>query len=156
RWIAFGMIMAVTNVVTVSLGLALLVRSSAILPLLFFLAAVPAVTIAYRRHRRFSLLSRLAHDPNGALAPTIHESVQGIRVLKAFGRGPSALEGFTEQAEELRRTEVRKATAIARFDMFMFMLPELALGIALLVGLHLTADGSISTGQLASYFATAT
>ncbi|MGO1424343.1 MAG: ABC transporter ATP-binding protein, partial [Brachybacterium sp.] len=60
------------------------------------------------------------------------------------------------QAEELRRTEVRKATAIARFDMFMFMLPELALGIALLVGLHLTAGGSITVGQLASYFATAT
>src|SRR5699024_7698200 len=70
--------------------------------------------------------------------------------------GQARSEGFTEQAEELRRTEVRKATAIARFDMFMFMLPELALGIALLVGLHLTADGTISTGQLASYFATAT
>src|SRR5690606_23095460 len=66
------------------------------------------------------------------------------------------LDGFTEQAEELRRTEVRKATAMARFDMFMFMLPEAALGIALLVGLHLTADGTITTGQLASYFATAT
>ena len=38
----------------------------------------------------------------------------------------------------------------------MFMLPELALGIALLVGLHLTAGGSITVGQLASYFATAT
>ncbi|MGO3293404.1 MAG: ABC transporter ATP-binding protein, partial [Brachybacterium alimentarium] len=95
-------------------------------------------------------------DQNGDLATTIEQSVQGIRVLKAFGRGPSALEGFTEQAEELRTTEVRKATAIARFDMFMFMLPELALGVALLVGLHLTANGSISTGQLASYFATAT
>lgn len=156
RWIAFGMIMAVTNVVTVSVGLVLLVRSSAILALIFFLAAVPVVIIAYRFHRAFSVLSRLSQDQNGDLATTIEQSVQGIRVLKAFGRGPSALEGFTEQAEELRRTEVRKATAIARFDMFMFMLPELALGIALLVGLHLTADGSISTGQLASYFATAT
>ena len=156
RWIAFGMIMAVTNVVTVSVGLVLLVRSSAILALIFFLAAVPVVIIAYRFHRGFSVLSRLSQDQNGDLATTIEQSVQGIRVLKAFGRGPSALEGFTEQAEELRRTEVRKATAIARFDMFMFMLPELALGIALLVGLHLTADGTISTGQLASYFATAT
>ncbi|MDN5821682.1 MAG: ABC transporter ATP-binding protein, partial [Brachybacterium sp.] len=156
RWIAFGMIMAVTNVVTVTVGMALLIRSSATLALIFFLAAAPVVLIAYRFHRRFSVLSRLSQDQNGDLATTIEQSVQGIRVLKAFGRGPSALEGFTEQAEELRRTEVRKATAIARFDMFMFMLPELALGIALLVGLHLTASGDISTGQLASYFATAT
>lgn len=156
RWIAFGMIMAVTNVVTISVGMVLLIRSSAILALIFFLAAVPVTIIAYRFNRSFSVLSRLSQDQNGDLATTIEQSVQGIRVLKAFGRGPSALEGFTEQAEELRRTEVRKATAIARFDMFMFMLPELALGVALLVGLHLTASGQISTGQLASYFATAT
>ncbi|MGO1946761.1 MULTISPECIES: ABC transporter ATP-binding protein [Brachybacterium] len=156
RWIAFGMIMAVTNVVTITVGMALLIRSSAILALIFFLAAVPVTIIAYRFNRSFSVLSRLSQDQNGDLATTIEQSVQGIRVLKAFGRGPSALEGFTAQAEELRRTEVRKATAIARFDMFMFMLPELALGVALLVGLHLTANGSISTGQLASYFATAT
>ncbi|MGO1895408.1 MAG: ABC transporter ATP-binding protein, partial [Brachybacterium sp.] len=119
-------------------------------------AAVPVTIIAYRFNRSYSVLSRLSQDQNGDLATTIEQSVQGIRVLKAFGRGPSALEGFTAQAEELRRTEVRKATAIARFDMFMFMLPELALGVALLVGLHLTASGEISTGQLASYFATAT
>ena len=156
RWIAFGMIMAVTNVVTISVGMVLLIRSSAVLALIFFLAAVPVTIIAYRFNRSFSVLPRLSQDQNGDLATTIEQSVQGIRVLKAFGRGPSALEGFTEQAEELRRTEVRKATAIARFDMFMFMLPELALGVALLVGLHLTASGQITTGQLASYFATAT
>ena len=156
RWIAFGMIMAVTNVVTITVGMTLLVRSSAILALIFFAAAVPVTIIAYRFNRSYSVLSRLSQDQNGDLATTIEQSVQGIRVLKAFGRGPSALEGFTEQAEELRRTEVRKATAIARFDMFMFMLPEAALGVALLVGLHLTASGNITTGQLASYFATAT
>ncbi|MGO2310876.1 ABC transporter ATP-binding protein [Brachybacterium tyrofermentans] len=156
RWIAFGMIMAVTSSVTVIVGMALLWRSSAILAIIFFLAAVPVSVIAYRFNRSFSVLSRTSQDQNGDLATTIEQSVQGIRVLKAFGRGPSALEGFTEQAEELRQTEVRKATAIARFDMFMFMLPELALGVALVVGLYLTADDSITRGQLASYFATAT
>lgn len=156
RWIAFGMIMLVTTSVTIVVGMVLLVRSSWVLALIFFLAAVPVTVIAYRFHREFSVLSRLSQDQNGDLATTIEQSVQGIRVLKAFGRGPSALEGFTEQAEELRRTEVRKATSMARFDMFMFMLPELALGIALFVGLHLVAGGSISVGQLASYFATAT
>src|SRR5690625_5417747 len=79
-----------------------------------------------------------------------------IRVRKAVGRGPSALDGFTEPADELRQTEVRKATAVARCDMFMFMLPEVALSVALFLGLHLTANGSMNTGQLASYFATAT
>ena len=156
RWIAFGMIMLVTTSVTIVVGMALLIRSSLLLAAVFFLAAVPVTIIAFRFHREFSVLSRLSQDQNGDLATTIEQSVQGIRVLKAFGRGPSALEGFTEQAEELRQTEVRKATSIARFDMFMFMLPELALGIALLIGMHLVAGGQINVGQLASYFATAT
>ena len=156
RWIAFGMIMAVTNTVTIAVGMVLLIRSSPVLALVFFLAAVPVTVIAYRFHRQYSVLSRLSQDQNGDLATTIEQSVQGIRVLKAFGRGPSALDGFTEQADELRQTEVRKATAVARFDMFMFMLPEVALSVALFLGLHLTANGSMNTGQLASYFATAT
>lgn len=156
RWIAFGMIMAVTSAVTIIVGTILLMRSSVLLALVFIVAAIPVSVIAYRFHRQYSVLSRLSQDQNGDLATTIEQSVQGIRVLKAFGRGPSALEGFTEQAEQLRQTEVRKATAIARFDMSMFMLPELALGVALFLGLHLTARGDMNVGQLAAYFATAT
>lgn len=155
RWVAFGMIMAVTVVVTVVVGTVLLFRSSWILALVFLCAAVPVSVIAYRFNLRYSELSRLSQDQNGDLATTVEQSVQGIRVLKAFGRGPTALEGFTAQADELRRTEVRKATALARFDAAMFMLPEVSLGIALLVGLHLTAQGQMNVGQLASYFATA-
>lgn len=155
RWVAFGMIMVVTSVVTIVAGIVLLFRSSALLAGIFLLAAIPVAVIAYRFNRTYSTLSRLSQDQNGDLATTIEQSVQGIRVLKAFGRGDTALEGFTDQAEELRTTEVRKATSMARFDMSMFMLPEVALGVALLVGLHQTAAGAMNVGQLASYFATA-
>lgn len=155
RWIAFGLIMLVANSVTIVVGLAFLFSESVVLALVFIAAALPVSIIAYRFSVRFHTLSRLSQDQNGDLATTIEQSVQGIRVLKAFGRGPTALEGFAEQADALRRTEVRKATAMARFDMFMFMLPELALGVALFTGIHLTARGSISPGDLAAYFATA-
>ena len=101
RWIAFGMIMLVTTSVTIVVGMVLLIRSSWVLALVFFLAAVPVSIIAYRFNREFSILSRLSQDQNGDLATTIEQSVQGIRVLKAFGRGPTALEGFTAQADEL-------------------------------------------------------
>lgn len=156
RWVAFGMIMVVTSAVTIIVGIVLMFRSSALLALVFLVAAVPVVVISYRFNRRYHQLSRLSQDQNGDLATTIEQSVQGIRVLKAFGRGPTALEAFSVQADELRGTEVAKATAMARFDMSMFMLPELALGVALLIGLHQTAEGSMTVGQLAAYFATAT
>src|SRR5690625_7113283 len=77
RWIAFGMIMAVTNTVTIAVGMVLLIRSSPVLALVFFLAAVPVTVIAYRFHRQYSVLSRLSQDQNGDLATTIAQSVQG-------------------------------------------------------------------------------
>lgn len=156
RWVAFGMIMMVTSAVTIVVGIVLLFRSSALLALVFLAAAIPVAIISYSFSRRYHYLSRLSQDQNGDLATTIEQSVQGIRVLKAFGRGPTALEAFSGQADELRRTEVAKATSMARFDMSMFMLPELALGIALFLGLHQTAAGHMNVGQLAAYFATAT
>ena len=55
RWIAFGMIMAVTNAVTIIVGMTLLIRSSAVLALIFFVAAVPVTVIAYRFNRSFSV-----------------------------------------------------------------------------------------------------
>ena len=155
RFIAFGMIMGVTTIVTVVVGLALLVKANWILALIFIAAAVPVSIYSYRFSRTFSQLSRQSQDQTGDLATTIEQSVQGIRVLKAFGRGPTALESFTAQADDLRLTEVRKATAIARFDMVMFTLPEIATGLSLLVGLHLTASGHMNVGQLAAYFTTA-
>ncbi|GMA39601.1 ABC transporter ATP-binding protein [Mobilicoccus caccae] len=156
RWVAFGMIMVVASAVTIVVGVLLLFRSSALLAAIFLAAAAPVTLISYRFSRRYHALSRLSQDQNGDLATTIEQSVQGIRVLKAFGRGPTALEQFSGQADDLRRTEVRKADAMARFDMAMFMLPELALGVALFVGLHETAAGEMNVGRLASYFATAT
>lgn len=154
RWVAFGMIMVVNSAAMLIIGLVMLARSSWVLALIFLLIAFPLVIVAYRFNRTYSVLSRLSQDQNGDLATTIEQSVQGIRVLKAFGRGPTALDDFTEQASELRETEIRKASALARFTATTLILPELAMGIALLVGLHLAANDTISVGALASYFAT--
>ena len=156
RWVAFGMVMAATSAITITVGIILLFRTSVLLALIFIAAAIPVAIVSFLFNRRYHVLSRLSQDQNGDLATTVEQSVQGIRVLKAFGRGPTALEQFTGQADELRRTEVAKATAMARFDMLMFMLPELALGIALFVGLHQVAGHQMNVGQLAAYFATAT
>ena len=146
---------AMTTAVTTIVGIALLIRASWILALVFIAAAIPIGIFSFRFNRQFSTLSRLSQDQNGDLATTIEQSVQGIRVLKAFGRGPTALEQFTLQADELRGTEVKKATAIARFDMLMYGLPEIATSISLLLGIYLTAHGHMNLGQLSAYFVTA-
>ena len=109
----------------------------------------------FRFRTRFSKVARRSQDQAGDLATTVEESVHGIRVLKAFGRSREALENFNEQAEELRQTEIVKAKHQATFTMVVTLLPELALGAGLVVGVMLCASGQLSIGALVAFFATA-
>ncbi|MFW0773193.1 ABC transporter ATP-binding protein [Paenarthrobacter nitroguajacolicus] len=155
RWMAFGAIMLVVTTLTVIIGVGVMFSMSWQLALIFLAAAVPIMINSFRFRRRFSLVTRLSQDQAGDLATTVEESVHGIRVLKAFGRSREALENFNGQAEELRQTEIAKAKQQAGFTLVVTLLPELALGVGLVVGIMLAASGELSIGALVAFFATA-
>ncbi|MGK3958731.1 ABC transporter ATP-binding protein [Arthrobacter sp. R4] len=155
RWMAFGAIMLVVTTLTVVIGIAVMFSMSWQLALIFLAAAVPIMAYGFRFRTRFSKVARRSQDQAGDLATTVEESVHGIRVLKAFGRSREALENFNEQAEELRQTEISKARHQATFTMVVTLLPELALGAGLVVGVMLCASGQLSIGALVAFFATA-
>ncbi len=155
RWMAFGAIMLVVTTLTVTIGIAVMFTMSWQLALIFLAAAVPIMIYGFRFRTGFSKVARLSQDQAGDLATTVEESVHGIRVLKAFGRSREALESFNEQAEELRQTEIAKARHQAAFTMVVTLLPELALGAGLVVGVMLCASGQLSIGALVAFFATA-
>ncbi|MCR1163147.1 ABC transporter ATP-binding protein/permease [Paenarthrobacter sp. UW852] len=155
RWMAFGAIMLVVTTLTVIIGVGVMFSMSWQLALIFLAAAVPIMINSFRFRRRFSLVARLSQDQAGDLATTVEESVHGIRVLKAFGRSREALENFNGQAEELRQTEIAKAKQQAGFTLVVTLLPELALGVGLVVGILLAASGQLSIGSLVAFFATA-
>jgi len=125
------------------------------LALIFLAAAVPIMIYGFRFRTRFSKVARRSQDQAGDLATTVEESVHGIRVLKAFGRSREALENFNEQAEELRQTEIAKAKHLATFSLVVTLLPELALGAGLVVGILLASTDQLSIGSLVAFFATA-
>jgi ATP-binding cassette subfamily B protein len=155
RWMAFGAIMLVVTTLTVIIGITVMFVMSWQLALIFLAAAVPIMAYSFRFRTRFSRVARRSQDQAGDLATTVEESVHGIRVLKAFGRSREALENFEEQAEELRQTEIEKARHQATFTMVVTLLPELALGGGLVVGVMLCASGQLSIGALVAFFATA-
>lgn len=155
RWMAFGAIMLVVTTLTVIIGIGVMFAMSWQLALIFLAAAVPIMAYSFRFRTRFSRVARRSQDQAGDLATTVEESVHGIRVLKAFGRSREALENFEEQAEELRQTEIDKARQQATFTMVVTLLPELALGAGLVVGVMLCASGQLSIGALVAFFATA-
>ena len=156
RWLAFGLVFLVINAVTIVVGAVLMFEVSPLLGAVFVIGSSPAVFVALRFEHRYSRAARRSQDQAGDLATSVEESVHGIRVLKAFGRGPHALRRFERQAEELRGTEMEKARAVAYIWRWLTVIPDGTLALCLLVGGFLAARGDVTAGSLVAFFATAT
>jgi ATP-binding cassette, subfamily B, bacterial len=156
RWISFGLVLLIVNIVTIAVGLVFLLGISWALGLLFLVLSIPIFFVSFGFEKRYSIVARRSQDQQGDLATTVEESVHGIRVLKAFGRGAHALAGFAEQAELLRGTELAKARAIAALWLWLLLIPDVTLAICLAVGVWQAALGNITIGALAAFFATTT
>ncbi|MFM9918955.1 ABC transporter ATP-binding protein [Lacisediminihabitans sp. H27-G8] len=156
RWISFGIVLLVVNTITILIGFVFLLSISWILGVVFVLCSIPLWIYGYLFEQKYSVVARRSQDQAGDLATAVEESVHGIRVLKAFGRGPHALKNFASQAEDLRGTEIEKAKAIAGIWLWLLMVPDVTFGLCLLGGVWLAAADQISVGQLVAFFATAT
>lgn len=156
RWISFGLVLLVVNVITIVVGFVFLVNISWILGVTFMVCSIPLWIYGYLFENKYSTVTRRSQDQSGDLATTVEESVHGIRVLKAFGRGKHALKNFATQAEDLRGTEIEKARAIAGIWLWLLLVPDVTFALCLLGGVWLAADGQISVGELVAFFATAT
>ena len=156
RWISFGIVLLIVNVLTIVVGFAFLVSISWILGLIFVVCSIPLWIYGYVFESKYSVVARRSQDQAGDLATAVEESVHGIRVLKAFGRGKHQLDRFARQAEELRGTEIEKAKAIAGIWFWLLLVPDVTFAICLLGGVWLAATGQITAGELVAFFATAT
>lgn len=156
RWFSFGLVLIVVNVVTIVIGMVVLVSLNWVLGLLFFVLSIPLWVYGYVFENKYSSIARRSQDQTGDLATTVEESVHGIRVLKAFGRGKEALRKFEAQAEHLRGTEIAKAKAIAGIWLWLLLVPDVIFAVSLFAGVWLASIGELSVGGLVAYFATAT
>jgi len=156
RWLAFGVVLLVVNIVTIVVGFVVLFTFGWLLGLVFLVASIPLWINGLLFERRYSVVARRSQDQVGDLATSVEQSVHGIRVLKAFGRGRYKLDEFSEQAEALRGTEIEKAKAIAGIWLWLLLVPDVAFALCLLAGIYLASQGELSVGQLFAFFATAT
>ncbi|WP_240747201.1 ABC transporter ATP-binding protein [Microbacterium sp. K24] len=156
RWLAFGLVLLVVNVLTIVIGSVLLFRWHWLLGTIFLVTAIPLWVRGYLFEKRYGALTRRSQDQAGDLATSVEESVHGIRVLKAFGRGKHALSRFSRQAETLRETEMSKAGAIASIWFWLDLMPQIAFGLSLMSGIWLISQGAIDLPELFAFFAMAT
>jgi ATP-binding cassette subfamily B protein len=156
RWLSFGLVLLVVNLIVIVVGLAILVSMNWMLGVVFLVCSIPLWIVGYRFEGRYSEVSRRSQDQAGDLATAVEESVHGIRVLKAFGRGKHALSSFRAQAESLRGTEMEKARLDAGIWAWILVMPTIALAVCLVLGVWLASQGALSVGELVAFFATAT
>ena len=156
RWMAFGIVLLVVNAITIVVGTALLFRWHWLLGTVFLVVSAPLWYAGYRFEKTYGTLTRLSQDQAGDLATSVEESVHGIRVLKAFGRGKHALHKFTAQAETLRETELSKARAVGWIWFWLVLLPDIAFALCLGAGIYLASVGQLQTAELIAFFAMAT
>lgn len=155
RWLAFGLVLLVGNLLVLLVGAVVLISMNWVLGLVFLACSVPLWIVGYRFEGRYSEVSRRSQDQSGDLATAVEESVHGIRVLKAFGRGKHALTSFRAQAEQLRSTEIEKARLDANIWVWILIVPTVALAVCLVLGVWLASQGQLTMGQLVAFFATA-
>ena len=155
RWLSFGLVLLVANGLTLVVGMVILFAYSPILGGIFLVISLPIWAIGFKFEKTYGMLARQSQDQSGDLATRVEEAVHGVRVLKAFGRGGYAAKQFSQQANDLRGTELTKAKAVAKIWLYLIMLPEFAVGLSMLAGIWLVAQGDLSVGALVAFFATA-
>lgn len=154
RWLSFGLVLLVANGITIVIGLAVLYNYSWILGTIFLIIVAPLWIIGFRFEKNYHITARQSQDQAGDLATSVEQSVHGVRVLKSFGRGGFMTEKFAAAARELRKTELKKAKMVAFLWWALSVIPEIALGVSLFVGVYLVHEGTLTIGGLAAFILT--
>ena len=148
RFVGFSMVFLVVNTFVVLVGLGVLFVLSPVLGVIALTCTLPLLALSYLFETKFKVVARRAQDQSGDLTTVVEESVLGIRVLKAFGRGPHLTKRFLRQARELRDTELAKVRVFAALWAVLIVLPELSIAGQLAFGAVGIADGTTTVGTL--------
>lgn len=154
QWTAFGLVQLISVGVMLVVGIVLLLRGSVVLTAIYAVSVPLIVMVIWRFVNEYRELTRTSQEMAGDLATTVEESVHGIRVLKALGRGEYALRGFDIQSAELRELEITRARALGSLMMRNTLITGVTSLVTLGVGIYLIAHDQLSVGQLTAFFAT--
>ncbi|MFH8577313.1 ABC transporter ATP-binding protein [Streptomyces zaomyceticus] len=154
-FLAFPLTFLLVNGVTILAGYVLLLAQDWSLGLVLLTPVVPLVIVCSLFEGRYGVVARRSQDQVGDLTTVVEESVLGIRIVKGFGRHRSQARAFRELSGQLRGTELAKARLLAMIWAVITVVPELAIGAALVLGTIQVADGGLSAGTLVAFLSTA-
>ncbi|GAA1693302.1 ABC transporter ATP-binding protein [Fodinicola feengrottensis] len=144
----------VVNAVTFVAGCVILLEQQWVLGLVLLVPVVPLTVLCSWFQARHVLASRRAQDLEGDLTTLVEESIRGIRVIKGFGRHRSQARAFEKMVFEVRGVELHRARLLASLSGMFVLLPEIAMGTTLALGVVQVADGTLAAGTLVAFLAT--
>ncbi|MEU5127746.1 ABC transporter ATP-binding protein [Streptomyces mobaraensis] len=154
-FLAFALTFLVVNGLTIVTGFVILLLQRWTLGLVLLAPVIPLVILCRSFEARYSLAARTAQDQVGDLTTVVEESVLGIRVIKGFGRHRGQQRAFAALSGRVRATELHKARLLGSLWAVIMILPEVAIGAALVLGVREVADGGLTAGALVAFLSTA-
>lgn len=154
RWLSFGLVLLVANLLTIVIGFAFLYSFNWILATVFLAIMSPLWILGFKFEKQYHITARMSQDQAGDLATAVEESVHGIRVLKSFGRGGFITDKFAKDALRLRDTELKKAKMVSNLWFAFSTIPDIALGTCLVIGIGQIAQGDLTLGALSAFILT--
>jgi ATP-binding cassette subfamily B protein len=90
---------------------------------------------------------KMADEKEGELQTVLQESLSGIRVIRAFGRGAFELELFEKKNDEFRGISYQLLHRLAQYWSISDLLCHVQALIVLIYGVYLTYTGQLTVGE---------
>jgi ATP-binding cassette subfamily B protein len=151
RFFGFGAIYFVVDGMQYLVVMGLLFATYLPLGAVCLATTLPVVWLAKRFGAQYSRVSRQVQDQQGDLATLVEEAASGMRVVKAFGRGPLMREHFGVAARTLRGSALDLVRIRARFWGWLMFIPNITMAAAVLIGGIAVAHGTLTLGALVAF-----
>jgi ATP-binding cassette subfamily B protein len=151
RFLGFGAIFFIVDGLQYLAVMALLIGVYPPLGIIAVVTTLPVIWLARRFGAGYSQISRRVQDQQGDLATLTEEAASGMRVVKAFGRGPLMEFRFGSSARTLRGSALEMVQLRARFWGWLTVVPNVTMASAVLIGGIAVAHGSLTLGALVAF-----
>jgi len=129
---------ALAIMLTINVHLTLV--SIAFLPILFIFAY-----IFFKNVRR---VFTMAEEKESEMTTVLQESLTGVRVVRAFGRGRFEAEKFIEKNNEFRALGFKQMKFLSWYWSAADLLCFAQIAVSFVVGIYFTFQGTLTTGEL--------
>lgn len=151
RFLGFGAIFFVVDALQYLAVMGLLIGTYPPLGAVAVVTTLPVIWLAKRFGAGYSQIWRRVQDQQGDLATLTEEAATGMRVVKAFGRGPLMQDRFGASARTLRGSALEMVQLRARFWGWLTVVPNVTMASAVLIGGIAVARGALSLGALVAF-----